>query len=105
MADVCRTGCKTRDHLSYADCLADINVGSGYMNSSLAPVFDQTKRDLKAYATARANGIWPSSTTEAKVRDAERASRLLGRPYDSGVDAPSSKIVNQATARYSNMKD
>jgi len=107
LGEDCRSGCKSKDHSSYAECLSDIGVqvAAASFNSPLAPVFDQTKKELSAYANARANGIWPSGTTMAKIKDAERASRLLGRPYDSGVDAPSKLIVNENTAKFANMKD
>ena len=37
-----------------------------------------------------------------KVREAESASRALGRPYNANVDPPANLIVNKNTARFLN---
>lgn len=65
-------------------------------------LFDKTKKDLRAYQTARANGIQPEGTTVEKVRAAEDASRRLGRAYNAEKDPPASMIVNKNTARFVN---
>lgn len=102
----CRSGCRSKDHGSYAECLQAANVTvTAVINSPLQGVYEKTKGDLSAYRTARANGIQPESTTVAKVRDAERASRLLGRPYNAKRDAPAHMIVNKNTARFANIGD
>lgn len=102
----CRAGCRTKDHASYAQCLqaARITVNA-VVTSPLQGVYDKTKTDLAAYRTARANGIQPSSTSKKSVLDAERASRMLGRPYDANTDPPSSMIVNKNTARFVKVGD
>lgn len=38
----------------------------------------------------------------AKVRDAERASRLLRRAYDANTDPPAHMILNKKTAQFTN---
>lgn len=102
----CRSGCKEQSHSSYAECLQAANVRvTAVINSPLQGVFEKTKGDLAAYRTARANGIQPGGTTVQKVREAEAASRLLGRPYNAERDAPADMIVNKATARFSNIGD
>jgi hypothetical protein len=68
----------------------------------MARMWSQTKNDLNAYRSARANGIQPESTSLAKVREAEAASRHLGRPYNADTMPPASMIVNKTTARFVN---
>jgi hypothetical protein len=40
-----------------------------------------------------------------KVREAESASRALGRPYDADTMPPANMIVNKNTARFVNASD
>lgn len=102
----CRSGCRTKNHASYAECLQSANVRvNATMNSPLSQVWDKTKSDTAAYRTARANGIQPEGTTVQKVREAESASRLMGRPYDANTMPPASMIVNKKTARFVNPGD
>lgn len=99
----CRSGCKTKDCGSYAACLRNARVQTAaVLTSPLKSMYDKTKGDLAAYRSARENGIQPESTTVAKVREAEAASRLLGRPYDAGVDPPASMISTPSTVRFVN---
>ena len=85
----CRSGCKTKDHGSYAECLRAANVTTRVVSENSV----RTQSDLDAYKSARANGIQPESTAASKVADAERASRLLGRAYDAEKDPPASMIT------------
>lgn len=102
----CRSGCREKNHASYAECLQAANVTvSAVINSPLQFAWEKTKTDVAAYRTARTNGIQPEGTTVQKVRDAERASKLLGRPYNAERDAPAHMIVNKNTARFSNIGD
>lgn len=99
----CRTGCKTKDHSSYAECLQAANPTiNATVTSGLASMWSKTKSDLAAYETARRNGIQPEGTTIDKVRQAETASRRLGRPYDANTMPPASMIVNKNAARFVN---
>jgi len=99
----CRSGCKTKDHRSYAECLQEANVSiAATINSPLQAMWDRTKRDLPAYRSARANGIQPESTSYDKIKQAENATRMLGRPYNAEKDPPASMIVNKNTARFAN---
>jgi len=68
-------------------------------------MWSKTKRDLAAYRTARANGIQPEGTTIEKVREAETATRRLGRPYDANTMPPANLIVNKNAARFVNASD
>ena len=102
----CRSGCYTKDHDSYAECLISANVTiSATAVSPLKSMYEKTKTDLSAYGTARRNGIQPEGTTVEKVRQAENASRALGRPYNANVDPPASMIVNKNAARFVNATD
>jgi hypothetical protein len=103
---ICRTGCATKDHDSYADCLIAANVTvNATAISPLKSMYERTKTDLTAYGSARRNGIQPEGTTVEKVRQAETASRALGRPYNANVDPPASMIVNKNAARFVNATD
>lgn len=102
----CRSGCPTRDHVSYSECLRSANVRvTATVGSALQPVWEKTKSDLSAYEAARRNGIQPEGTTRQKVREAEAASRALGRPYDADTMPPANMIVNKNTARFVNASD
>lgn len=102
----CREGCKTKDHESYAQCLRSARVTvTATINSQFQGMWEKTKSDLSAYQTARANGIQPGGTSAEKVRQAESASRMLGRPYDANTDPPADMIVNKNTARFVNASD
>ena len=53
--------------------------------------------ELQAYRDARAQGIQPAGTTMHHVREAHRASEVLGRPYDAD-SMPKTKDINKRTA-------
>ena len=96
----CRSGCKTKDHETYGQCLSAANIrAAATMNN---PFSSNVKKELSAYRSARVNGIQPEGTTMNKVREAESASRALGRPYNANVDPPANMIVNKNTARFLN---
>jgi hypothetical protein len=96
----CRSGCKTKDHETYGQCLSAANIrAAATMNN---PTASTVKSELSAYRSARANGIQPEGTTMNKVKEAESASRALGRPYNADVDPPANMIVNKNTARFVN---
>ena len=102
----CRTGCRTKDHASWAECARAANpTVNATVTSNLAGMWSKTKTDLAAYETARRNGIQPEGTTVEKVREAEKASKALGRPYDANTMPPANMIVNKNTARFVNASD
>ena len=65
-------------------------------------MFDRTKMELSAYDNARKDGIQPEGTTFNKVKEAQDATRALGRPYNADVDPPAKMINNKNTARFVN---
>tara|TARA_R110000796_G_scaffold130219_1_gene245844 strand:+ start:386 stop:607 length:222 start_codon:yes stop_codon:yes gene_type:complete len=67
------------------------------------PFTSDVKKELSAYQSARVNGIQPEGTTITKVREAESASRLLGRPYNADVDPPAKMVVNKNAAKFVNV--
>ena len=97
----CRSGCKTKDHETYAQCLSAANIRTAATMNN--PFSSDVKRELSAYRTARVNGIQPEGTTMNKVREAESASRALGRPYNANVDPPAKMVVNKNTAKFLNV--
>lgn len=100
----CRSGCKEQSHDSYAECLQAANIRvADTINSPLQSVYENTKKDLKAYASARKAGLQPEGTSRDKVEKAQAASNLLGRPYDAHKDAPASMINSKNTARFANV--
>lgn len=102
----CRSGCKTQDHPDYATCLRAARVTvTATLGSSFAGMYEKTKADLGAYEAARRHGIQPGGTTVEKVREAEAATRLLGKPYDANTMPPANMIVNKNTARFVNTED
>lgn len=97
----CRSGCKTKDHETYGQCLSAANIRvAATMNT---PFAGDVKKELSAYKAARVNGIQPEGTTITKIREAESASRLLGRPYNADVDPPAKMVVNKNTAKFLNV--
>ena len=99
----CRTNCATQDHGSFGACARAANIKvNAVMVSPQRSMFDQTKMELSAYDAARRNGIQPEGTTINKVKEAESASRALGRPYNADVDPPASMIATKNAARFVN---
>lgn len=102
----CRTGCKEQSHSTYAECLQSANVRvADTINSPMQSIYENTKKDLKAYQQARADGIQPEGTSREKIDRALKATSLLGRPYNANKDAPASMISTKAAARFSNLED
>lgn len=80
----CRTGCKTRDHKDYAECLRDAGVRTYLASPSKGLDGTAQKRwdkELAAYRAARRQGIQPDGTTRAKVTEAVRLSDEAGAAY------------------------
>lgn len=104
MGENCREGCGTRDHSSYAECLrgASIQMNALVRNTPMNEAFNKTTSDLQAYRSARVNGIQPEGTTAEKVKQAERASKLLGRAYNANTDPPANMITTKKSAQFTN---
>lgn len=102
----CREGCRSKDHASYAECLRSANVQvNGVVNSPNQSMFETTKRDLAAYAAAKAEGISPMGTSASAVADARAATKMLGRPYEASTDPPPKMIATKTAARFVNWKE
>ena len=82
----CRTGCVTKDHTSYAECLRAGAPRIAYCNSANGHDFTKQKRldaDLSAYRDARSQGIQPSSTQRDSVDRAIAISDKSGSAYQA----------------------
>ena len=102
----CRTGCATKDHASYAECLRSAGVRvNAVINSPNQWMFEQTKKDLPAYEAAKADGITPGGTSLEKVKQARAATDRLGRPYDASTDPPADLITTKTAAKFVNWKE
>jgi len=80
----CRTGCKTKDHASYAECLADAGIGTFLVRASKGEDGTAQKkwdRELESYHRARKEGMQPDGTTQKKIDEARRLSDKAGAGY------------------------
>lgn len=89
----CTTGCRTRDHESYGECLRSLGVGQWMARPSLGFDRDVQRRwdgELESYRRARKEGIQPDGTTQPKIDAARRASDAAGAAYgrDFNVATP-----------------
>lgn len=76
----CSSGCLTKDHKTFGECMRAKNL---QLNPHLADTGASKAWDaeLSAYRDARAQGIQPSGTTMAKVREAVDISNATGVAY------------------------
>lgn len=72
---MCRKGCPTQDHKSYAECCKGLQLSIG---EALTLRQQSVDRELKAYRNARAEGIQPSGTKMHQVEQAKRISDASG---------------------------
>ena len=80
----CTSGCRTRDHRSYHDCLRAKNPQTYLAAPSRGLDGSAQKRwdaELDRYHEARRQGIQPDGTTMARIVDAERRSDEAGAAY------------------------
>ena len=97
----CRSGCRTQDHASWAECARSANIRvTAIATSANRDGFEQTKRDLKAYKEARSAGIQPEGTTMDKIEAAKTATKAMGRPYNANTDPPASLIATKKAAKF-----
>lgn len=83
---MCTSGCKTRDHESYAECLKAKTVKVAYCDSANGRDATAQKRwdaELSAYREARAEGIQPAGTKRSQVENAKRLSDAAGKAWDA----------------------
>ena len=80
----CTSGCKTRDHRSYAECLRDKNTRT-YLAAPSRGLDGTTQKrwdaELGRYYEARREGIQPDGTTMPKVMEAIKLSDAAGAAY------------------------
>ncbi len=75
----CRTGCVTKDHGSYVECLR----ASRPQVQAAGRKTVSTERDLIAYADARRQGVQPEGTSWLQSTAALRVSEAAGAAYDA----------------------
>lgn len=80
----CRTGCKTKNHSSWGECVRvsglQLNAGEAKHDSFN---FRRWDNELQLYRDARAQGIQPAGTTTAKIRQALDISDKTGKAYNA----------------------
>ena len=83
----CRTGCTTRDHESYSECLRAGLPRIAYCNSATGLDYTRQKtldKDLAFYKEARSQGVQPAGTARPQVENALRISEKTGTAYNAG---------------------
>lgn len=93
----CSSTCKTKNHLTFGECLKDKGVGfHGYRISQRAESADmnRTNKELSAFRDAVNQGVQPDGTTMQKVQDAMILSNERGAAYgrDFNVATPMGDI-------------
>lgn len=76
MTKVCRSGCPTQDHLSYAACCKGLQINAQGLSGTNAQ--KKVNAELAAYSAARAEGIQPMGTRMHQVEQAKRMSDATG---------------------------
>lgn len=82
----CRTGCTTKDHTTYGDCLRSAALRVGWAKSHLGIDASREKRkntELGLYKEARAAGIQPATTRTPDIRKAMEVSEKAGAAFDA----------------------
>lgn len=76
----CSSACPTKDHKTFGECMRSKNLqlNPNLSNTGASKAWDA---ELSAYRDARAQGIQPSGTTMAKVREAVEISNATGVAY------------------------
>lgn len=85
----CRTGCATKDHESFADCLRNAGTRVAYANSAGGWDYSRQKSwdsELTYYRETVAQGIQPSGTTRDKIDAAVAISDRTGKPYRADAE-------------------
>lgn len=80
----CRSGCLTKDHDSWGDCMRAVNLHIAYAQSAKGLDFTTQKKwdnELALYKSAREQGIQPDSTKTKDIRRAIDISDKTGRAY------------------------
>lgn len=82
----CRTGCLTKDHATYGQCLRAASLRVGWAKSHLG--IDRTRErnkntELDLYAEARKAGIQPATTRTPDIHKAFELSEKAGAAFDA----------------------
>lgn len=80
----CRSGCKTKDHASYHECLRAAGTGTFLVRVSLGQDATEQKRwdrELDDYKSLRKEGVQPDGTVRKKIDEAKRLSDAAGAAY------------------------
>jgi hypothetical protein len=80
LGENCRTGCRTRHHNSYGECLRDANPRVTFA----ATPNNSWDRDIEKYRAVRQEGIQPDTTNPRDVEVAKAFSDKTGVAYDAG---------------------
>lgn len=81
---MCRSGCPTKDHSSYAECLRSANVRVAYCDSANGMDYTRQRKwdnELAEYRQLKAEGSQPKGTTRYHIDNAKRASDATGSAY------------------------
>jgi len=99
LGDTCRTGCRTRDHMSWGECARGASLHVAWLASSNGGYSLRGEKlhtaELDGYRQARKDGIQPAATTAKAVREAYRVSELMSKPYNADV-MPNTALVPDA---------
>lgn len=77
----CSTGCRTKDHASFAACMRSKRPATAGLGSQDRTAQQKWDRDLDAYRDARRQGIQPAATSRASVDRAVAISDATGTAY------------------------
>ena len=82
----CRSGCKTQDHDSYAECCRDGAPRVIYANAASGHDYTAQKKwdqELADYRAARAQGIEPAGTDRRSIDEAVKVSDMAGKAFNA----------------------
>lgn len=83
----CRTGCLTKDHATWGECMRAANLRIAYCQSSTGggdyTAQKKWDKELDLYRSARKQGIQPDGTSTKKIRKALEISDKTGVAYGS----------------------
>lgn len=71
----CRSGCKTKNHSSYAECLRSAGVRVAYTDSANGWDYSKQRRwdnELQRYRDLESQGMEPLGTTHADMDKTEK---------------------------------
>lgn len=99
LGENCRTGCKEKNHESYAECLRNsgVQVNTGDAGRAESMTSKKWESELSAYRDARAQGIQPAGTSMKAVAESLEASDKIGKAYNADV-MPATNKITKSTA-------